>query len=252
MSSSGMVPRLFKPFDNIVRADNLILIIRRCWFILKCQCGGMESRWPHRSQWYALRRCRLLPFSRANHTFCVFSPHLSFYSMPRIILHCLILLCTPHMTEYGNCVHRQLASSVVVSSHRSRHGDLNLPLHRCDLCDKRLLCRCTAGEYICDKNPDILEQNNDNDFFSFFFRLQLAQMLGAALSPGNPQANMYFTLYGSNTVDQARRLTEDLKLGRESLRLFLHSFTFFSLASCSFLVLSSSHSLRTDCSFYPR
>lgn len=41
-------------------------------------------------------------------------------------------------------------------------------------------------------------------------------MLGAALSPGNPQANLYFTLYGSNTVGQARGLTEDLKLGRKS------------------------------------
>lgn len=39
-------------------------------------------------------------------------------------------------------------------------------------------------------------------------------MLGAALVPGNSQANMYFTLYGSNTVSQARGLTRDLKMGQ--------------------------------------
>ncbi|KAK4052813.1 hypothetical protein OIV83_002100 [Microbotryomycetes sp. JL201] len=43
---------------------------------------------------------------------------------------------------------------------------------------------------------------------------QLAQMLGAAIVPGNSQANMYFTLYGSNTVTQARGLTRDLKMGQ--------------------------------------
>jgi ABC-type glycerol-3-phosphate transport system permease component len=44
---------------------------------------------------------------------------------------------------------------------------------------------------------------------------QLAQMLGAALVPGNPQANLYFTMFGSNTVGQAKDLTVDLKLGRK-------------------------------------
>ncbi|KAL8280305.1 hypothetical protein RQP46_007222 [Phenoliferia psychrophenolica] len=43
---------------------------------------------------------------------------------------------------------------------------------------------------------------------------QLSQMLGAALVPGNSQANLYFTLYGSNTVIQARGLARDLKLGQ--------------------------------------
>lgn len=43
---------------------------------------------------------------------------------------------------------------------------------------------------------------------------QLAQMLGAALIPGKPQANMYFTMYGSNTVLQARGLIRDLKMGQ--------------------------------------
>ncbi|KAF8234949.1 peptide transporter MTD1 [Tricholoma matsutake] len=42
----------------------------------------------------------------------------------------------------------------------------------------------------------------------------LVQMLGAAMIPGNPQANMYFTLYGSNTLDQARGLIRDLKMGQ--------------------------------------
>lgn len=32
--------------------------------------------------------------------------------------------------------------------------------------------------------------------------------------PGNPQANMYFTLYGFNTLDQARGLIRDLKMVR--------------------------------------
>jgi hypothetical protein len=38
------------------------------------------------------------------------------------------------------------------------------------------------------------------------------KMLGAAMIPGNPQANMYFTLYGYNTLDQARGLIRDLKM----------------------------------------
>lgn len=52
--------------------------------------------------------------------------------------------------------------------------------------------------------------------------LTLKQMLGAALIPGNPQANMYFTLYGYNTLDQARGLIRDLKMVRfiPSERLF--------------------------------
>ncbi|KJA26691.1 hypothetical protein HYPSUDRAFT_132645 [Hypholoma sublateritium FD-334 SS-4] len=42
----------------------------------------------------------------------------------------------------------------------------------------------------------------------------LVQMLGAALIPGSPQANMYFTLYGYNTLDQARGIIRDLKMGQ--------------------------------------
>lgn len=30
--------------------------------------------------------------------------------------------------------------------------------------------------------------------------------------PGSPQTNMYFTLYGYNTVEQARSLIRDLKM----------------------------------------
>jgi hypothetical protein len=40
----------------------------------------------------------------------------------------------------------------------------------------------------------------------------LIQILGAALMPGSPQTNMYFTLYGYNTVLQARGLIRDLKM----------------------------------------
>jgi hypothetical protein len=34
------------------------------------------------------------------------------------------------------------------------------------------------------------------------------------MMPGSPQTNMYFTLYGFNTVDQARGLIRDLKMGQ--------------------------------------
>lgn len=40
------------------------------------------------------------------------------------------------------------------------------------------------------------------------------QILGAAMMPGSPQTNMYFTLYGYNTVLQARGLIRDLKMGQ--------------------------------------
>ncbi|TFK37217.1 peptide transporter MTD1 [Crucibulum laeve] len=40
------------------------------------------------------------------------------------------------------------------------------------------------------------------------------QMLGAVMIPGSPQTNMYFTLYGYNTLNQARGLIRDLKMGQ--------------------------------------
>ncbi|KAH8917353.1 OPT oligopeptide transporter [Atractiella rhizophila] len=42
----------------------------------------------------------------------------------------------------------------------------------------------------------------------------LVQMVGGAIIPGKPVANMYFTLYGFNTVTQAYGLLRDLKLGQ--------------------------------------
>ncbi|KAJ3513900.1 hypothetical protein NLJ89_g2700 [Agrocybe chaxingu] len=42
----------------------------------------------------------------------------------------------------------------------------------------------------------------------------LVQILGASMLPGSPQTNMYFTLYGFNTLDQARGLIRDLKMGQ--------------------------------------
>ncbi|PAV19472.1 OPT oligopeptide transporter [Pyrrhoderma noxium] len=42
----------------------------------------------------------------------------------------------------------------------------------------------------------------------------LVQMIGGVMIPGNPQANMYFTLYGYNTLQQARGLIRDLKMGQ--------------------------------------
>ncbi|GAA5835259.1 hypothetical protein JCM11251_006662 [Rhodosporidiobolus azoricus] len=43
---------------------------------------------------------------------------------------------------------------------------------------------------------------------------QLSQMLGAALVPGNSQANMYFTLYGYNSSAQGLSLARDLKMAQ--------------------------------------
>ncbi|SJL14148.1 related to peptide transporter [Armillaria ostoyae] len=42
----------------------------------------------------------------------------------------------------------------------------------------------------------------------------MVQMLGGAIIPGKPVANMYFTLYGYNSVTQANNLMRDLKLGQ--------------------------------------
>nr|AUB29454.1 oligopeptide transporter [Flammulina velutipes]QED11046.1 oligopeptide transporter 2 [Flammulina velutipes] len=42
----------------------------------------------------------------------------------------------------------------------------------------------------------------------------LIRMIGAGVMPGSPQSNMYFTLYGYNTLDQARGLIRDLKMGQ--------------------------------------
>ncbi|KAF8155420.1 oligopeptide transporter [Crassisporium funariophilum] len=42
----------------------------------------------------------------------------------------------------------------------------------------------------------------------------MVQMLGGALVPGKPVANMYFTMYGFNPVTQSLNLLRDLKLGQ--------------------------------------
>ncbi|KAF5348950.1 hypothetical protein D9758_014208 [Tetrapyrgos nigripes] len=42
----------------------------------------------------------------------------------------------------------------------------------------------------------------------------MIQMLGGAVIPGKPVANMYFTVYGYNPVTQAISLMQDLKLGQ--------------------------------------
>ncbi|KAH8597846.1 OPT oligopeptide transporter protein-domain-containing protein [Bisporella sp. PMI_857] len=42
----------------------------------------------------------------------------------------------------------------------------------------------------------------------------LIQMIGAFMVPGKPLANMYFTLFGSNSVTQALDLLQDLKIGQ--------------------------------------
>lgn len=42
----------------------------------------------------------------------------------------------------------------------------------------------------------------------------LVQMVGGYIHPGEPVANMYFTLFGYNTVSQAQLLLRDLKLAQ--------------------------------------
>ncbi|KAJ7132712.1 peptide transporter MTD1 [Mycena filopes] len=42
----------------------------------------------------------------------------------------------------------------------------------------------------------------------------LVQIIGASLMPGSPQTNMFFTLYGFNTLEQALALVRDLKMGQ--------------------------------------
>ncbi|KIY43831.1 OPT superfamily oligopeptide transporter [Fistulina hepatica ATCC 64428] len=42
----------------------------------------------------------------------------------------------------------------------------------------------------------------------------IARMLCAAMVPGNPRANMYFTLYAYNSTEQGRSMTRDLKMGQ--------------------------------------
>lgn len=44
--------------------------------------------------------------------------------------------------------------------------------------------------------------------------MSLVQIIGASILPGSPQTTMYFTLYGYNTVLQARGLIRDLKMGQ--------------------------------------
>ncbi|KAJ7107983.1 peptide transporter MTD1 [Mycena crocata] len=43
----------------------------------------------------------------------------------------------------------------------------------------------------------------------------LVQIIGASIMPGSPQTNMYFTLYGYNTLEQALGLLRDLKMLRQ-------------------------------------
>jgi OPT oligopeptide transporter protein len=56
--------------------------------------------------------------------------------------------------------------------------------------------------------------------FSTTEMLIRSQMLGGALIPGKPVANMYFTMYGYNPVLQALALLQDLKLVRSCSGFF--------------------------------
>ncbi|KAJ6453791.1 peptide transporter MTD1 [Mycena sanguinolenta] len=47
----------------------------------------------------------------------------------------------------------------------------------------------------------------------------LVQIIGASMMPGSPQTNMYFTLYGYNTLQQALALVQDLKMVRQYTKL---------------------------------
>ncbi|KAG6860795.1 hypothetical protein C0995_007505 [Termitomyces sp. Mi166 len=63
-------------------------------------------------------------------------------------------------------------------------------------------------------HPHLRRKLRDGYGHSLYWPFWFAMMLGAAMIPGNPQANMYFTLYGFNTLDQARGLIRDLKMGQ--------------------------------------
>lgn len=52
----------------------------------------------------------------------------------------------------------------------------------------------------------------------------MVQMLGGALVPGKPVANMYFTMYGYNPLAQALNLLSDLKMGRSAVSFSYSSF----------------------------
>ena len=67
------------------------------------------------------------------------------------------------------------------------------------------------------------------------------QMLGGALVPGKPVANMYFTLYGYNSVIQAYTLTGDLKIVRP-LPEIANDFTYMPLS-----ILGSVHEAAPAC-----
>ncbi|KAH8832033.1 OPT oligopeptide transporter [Flagelloscypha sp. PMI_526] len=42
----------------------------------------------------------------------------------------------------------------------------------------------------------------------------VARIFGSALTPGRPIANMYFTMYAYNSIEQGRSMTRDLKMGQ--------------------------------------
>jgi hypothetical protein len=51
--------------------------------------------------------------------------------------------------------------------------------------------------------------------FGFALNVQpLIQMIGAYLLPGMPVANMYFGMFGFNSLHQAKNMLKDLKLGQ--------------------------------------
>lgn len=45
----------------------------------------------------------------------------------------------------------------------------------------------------------------------------VAQMIGGVILPGNPQTNLWFTLYGSTVGDQGVLILADLKLGKQAV-----------------------------------
>lgn len=107
-----------------------------------------------------------------------------------------------------HCIHRPQWSSVVGSLRRShllsavypgrRHGQ-SFPGHI-----KLWFSSCSISQLACTVGYAPSIEN-------------LVQMLGGAIIPGKPVANMYFTLYGYNTLLQSLALLQDLKL----VRLFL-------------------------------
>jgi hypothetical protein len=169
---------------------------------------------------YVYGAIMLVSFAMASTSFSL-SPLFPFFGLPPSSLQRLTLsvFCS------GYLLHRSLSASLV-GAHRR--------LHPFDLHVRRFLLFTFPFSYLLNvASPpalllsllDVLLSHSSTRRFPFVCVIyaitgfktdvqQLAQMLGAALVPGNSQANMYFTLYGYNSTAQGLALARDLKMAQ--------------------------------------